>query len=230
MNKINVKDINIESCEMVIDKRHYKVVEHHLVNHSRKVFYDDKNYYKIFDKEYCHRKNFIKAYESGFFDELAPALKALIMDGDEVVGYVTEVGERISKSPYTPIPKAFYEKVLNASKEKIAGQIFNVGADKQNYKIGDLAEEVAKSIDVNCTLELGDNKDHRSYFTSFKKIQDVLSFSPKFDVAYGAKEMFTALENHEINDSLETFTLKWYKHIMSDEHLSKEFSIDGKLL
>ena len=42
--------------------------------------------------------------------------------------------------------------------------------------------------------------------------------------------MFTALENHEINDSLETFTLKWYKHIMSDEHLSKEFSIDGKLL
>ena len=94
------------------------MVNHHLVNHGRKVFYDDKNYYKIFDKEYCHRKNFIKAYESGFFDELAPALKALIMDGDEVVGYVTEPGERISKSPYTPIPKAFYEKVLNASKEK----------------------------------------------------------------------------------------------------------------
>jgi nucleoside-diphosphate-sugar epimerase len=123
-----------------------------------------------------------------------------------------------------------YKLVLNAPKEKISGQIFNVGTDEQNYKIGDLAEEVAKSIDVNCTLELGDNKDHRSYFTSFKKIQDVLSFSSKFDVTYGAKEMFTALENHEINDSLETFTLKWYKHIMSDEHLSKEFSIDGKLL
>ena len=123
-----------------------------------------------------------------------------------------------------------YKLVLNAPKEKISGQIFNVGTDEQNYKIGDLAEEVAKSIDVNCTLELGDNKDHRSYFTSFKKIQDVLSFSPEFDVAYGAKEMFTALENHEISDSLETFTLKWYKHIMSDEHLTKKFSIDGKLL
>ena len=118
MDKINVKDINIESCKMVIDKRHYKVVEHHLVNHGRKVFYDDKNYYKIFDKEYCHRKNFIKAYESGFFDELAPALKALIMDEDEVVGYVTEIGEMISKSPYTPIPKEFYEKVLDVTKEK----------------------------------------------------------------------------------------------------------------
>ncbi len=114
MNKINVKLINIESCKMVIDKRHF--VEG--VNHSRKVFYDDKNYYKIFDKEYCRRKNFIKAYESGFFDEIAPALKALIMDGDDVVGYVTEVGERLSPSPYTPIPKEFYKKVLDASKEK----------------------------------------------------------------------------------------------------------------
>ena len=123
-----------------------------------------------------------------------------------------------------------YKLVLNAPKEKIAGQIFNVGANEQNFKIGDLAEEISKSINVNCTLELGDNKDHRSYFTSFKKIQDVLSFSPKFDIAYGAKEMFTALENHEISDSLETFTLKWYKHIMSDEHLTKKFSIDGKLL
>ena len=42
--------------------------------------------------------------------------------------------------------------------------------------------------------------------------------------------MFTALENHEINDSLETFTLKWYKHIMSNKNLIEEFSIDGKLL
>jgi hypothetical protein len=114
MNKINVKDINIESCEMVKDKRH--IVEG--VNHSRKVFYDDKNYYKIFDKEYCYRKNFIKAYESGFYDELAPALKSLIMDGDGVVGYVTEIGEVISNSPYTPIPKEFYEKVLDVTKEK----------------------------------------------------------------------------------------------------------------
>ena len=139
---------------------------------------------------------------------------------------------KINQRPFLHLKDAVnaYKLILNQSKEKISGQIFNVGTDKQNYKIGDLAKEVAKTLDVNCTLELGDNKDHRSYFTSFKKIQDVLSFTPKFDIAYGAKEMFAALKNHEINDSLETFTLKWYKHIMSDEHLSKEFSINGKLL
>ena len=40
------------------------------------------------------------------------------MDGDGVVGYVTEIGEVISNSPYTPIPKEFYEKVLDVTKEK----------------------------------------------------------------------------------------------------------------
>jgi len=123
-----------------------------------------------------------------------------------------------------------YKLVLQASKEKISGQIFNVGTDKQNYKIGELAQEVANAIDVNCTLELGDNKDHRSYFTSFKKIQKDLSFKPKFDVAYGSKEIYNALESNKIDDSIKTVTLKWYQHIMSEPKLSKKLSIDGKLL
>ncbi len=120
--------------------------------------------------------------------------------------------------------------MLKAPKEKISGQIFNVGTDEQNYKIGDLAQEVANAINVDYTLELGDNKDHRSYFTSFKKIQKMLSFKPKFDVKYGSNEIYNGLKNGEIDDSIQTITLKWYKHIMSNSELSKKFSIDGKLL
>ena len=123
-----------------------------------------------------------------------------------------------------------YKLVLKAPKEKISGQIFNVGTDEQNYKIGDLAQEVANAINVDYTLELGDNKDHRSYFTSFKKIQKMLSFEPKFDVKYGSNEIYNGLKNGEIDDSIRTSTLKWYKHIMSNSELSKKFSIDGKLL
>lgn len=123
-----------------------------------------------------------------------------------------------------------YKLVIDAPKEKISGQIFNVGTDEQNYQIGNLAKEVSKSIDPDCTLELGDNKDHRSYFTSFKKIRDILNFKPKFDVAYGAKEIFSALQNKQITDSIDTITLKWYQHIMSNRHLLKELSIDGKFL
>ena len=57
------------------------------VNHGRKVTTDGEYFYKTFDKDYCRRENFIKAYEAGFFDEVAPALDSLIMDGDEVIGY-----------------------------------------------------------------------------------------------------------------------------------------------
>jgi len=42
--------------------------------------------------------------------------------------------------------------------------------------------------------------------------------------------MYSALENHTIDDSIITITLKWYKHIMSDPKLLKKLSIDGKLL
>ena len=50
---------------------------------------------RYFDKDYCRRENFVKALEAGFFDEVAPALQSLIVDGDDIVGYVTEAGEDI---------------------------------------------------------------------------------------------------------------------------------------
>ena len=89
------------------------------VNHGRKILYDkDKNlYYKIFDKEYCRRKNFVTAYEKGFFDELAPALNSLIVDevhgkwggSDTTIGYVTEGGKLLSTSEidFKTIPEGF---------------------------------------------------------------------------------------------------------------------------
>ena len=117
LERIDLIDIDTTQCRIILDKAG-RVVDG--VNHGRQVIQDEEKdlYYKIFDKEYCRRENFIKAYEVGFFDELTPALQSLIVDGDDIVGYVTEVGERISKSPYTPIPKKFYEKVLDVSKEK----------------------------------------------------------------------------------------------------------------
>ena len=35
------------------------------VNHGRKVTTDGEYFYKTFDKDYCRRDNFIKAYEEG---------------------------------------------------------------------------------------------------------------------------------------------------------------------
>ena len=110
-----LQDIDINSCEVILDKAG-RVVDG--ISHGRKVLLDKKNqvYYKIFDREYCRRENFIRAYEIGFFDGIAPTLKELIFDGDDVVGYVTEAGTIIGLE-FDEIPKEFYQKVLDKVKE-----------------------------------------------------------------------------------------------------------------
>ena len=93
------------------------------VNHGRKVTTDGEYFYKTFDKDYCRRDNFIKAYEAGFFDEVAPAFDSLIKDSnDEIVGYKMKRGTPVSRTEYqfnedvrsTPI----YQKLLELVREK----------------------------------------------------------------------------------------------------------------
>ena len=67
MLKIKLSDIDLDSFDIVLNKAG-RVVDG--INHGRIVLNGDDIYYKIFDKEYCRRENFIKALEAGFFDEL----------------------------------------------------------------------------------------------------------------------------------------------------------------
>ena len=75
----------------------------------------DKNYYyKVFHKDYCRRENFIRAYEAGFFEDLAPALHSIIENNGGIVGYITEAGTPLGNE-FAAIPKDFYESVLFTS-------------------------------------------------------------------------------------------------------------------
>jgi len=123
-----------------------------------------------------------------------------------------------------------YHLILNAPKEKISGQIFNVGSDEQNYEIAHLAKEIINSLGVSCELELGDTKDFRSYIASFKKIKDAVGFTPQFNLADGAKEIFEDLKTGKITDSMKTITVKWYKHLQSNSDLFPHLIINGKIL
>ena len=110
LDRIPLIDITMEqdSYEVVLNKAG-RVVDG--INHGRTVLRGDGVYYKIFDKDYCRRENFIKALEAGFFEEVAPALQSLIVDGDDVVGYVTKAGEQLG-SEFDRVPEPFYRKVL----------------------------------------------------------------------------------------------------------------------
>ena len=123
-----------------------------------------------------------------------------------------------------------YQNVIHASRNLIAGQIFNVGSDEQNYKMGDIAENIIKSTKKKCDLELGDTNDHRSYITSFKKIRDNLGFIPTYSITDGANEMFNELSNNKLDNNAKSITLDWYKNIQSDPILFRKHQINNRIL
>jgi len=114
MKKIQLKDIDLTKCETILDKAG-RVVDG--VNHGRRVLKGDGVYYKIFDRDYCRRENFIKALEVGFFDDIALGLESIIEDDGEIIGYVMEAGETIG-SEFDNIPFHFYQQVLSLVDEK----------------------------------------------------------------------------------------------------------------
>ncbi len=107
--------------------------------------------------------------------------------------------------------------VLEAPKEKVNKEIFNVGSDEQNYQIFDLAKRIAEAIGIPFKYEWYGLPDHRSYRVSFKKIKKVLNFSPDYDAEKGATEIWEALKSGKLNpDDPKTITVEWYKHLLKE--------------
>jgi nucleoside-diphosphate-sugar epimerase len=91
-------------------------------------------------------------------------------------------------------------KILEAPRSLVAGQIFNVGSNEQNYtiqQIGELVREhvVSAELIVNST-----DTDRRNYRVSFSKIRDVLGFQPQWTVSRGIQQVLDAIASGEVND------------------------------
>jgi nucleoside-diphosphate-sugar epimerase len=79
---------------------------------------------------------------------------------------------------------------LNAPKEAVAGEAFNVGADSENYRIREIAEIVAKTF-PGCGLTVGESGgDTRSYRVSFAKIREHMpEFKTSWTAERGARQL-----------------------------------------
>lgn len=78
---------------------------------------------------------------------------------------------------------------LEAPREVVHNQVFNVGDNKQNYRVREIAEIVA-GVFPGCKLEFGKNDaDTRSYKVNFDKIHRLLpAFRCKTNAEAGARE------------------------------------------
>ena len=97
------------------------------------------------------------------------------------------------------ISRAFLA-ALEAPRELIHNQAFNVGRGVENYQIRDLAEIVKETV-PGCTIEFaaGAGPDKRSYRADFSRISKVLpAFQPKWDARRGARELYDAYRKVEL--------------------------------
>jgi len=120
---------------------------------------------------------------------------------------------------------------MEAEKELVNGEIFNVGSNESNYQIFPLAKLVAESIGKPFRYEWYGSPDHRSYKVCFDKIVKILKFKPDYTPKYGAEEVYKALEDGVVDpNDLRTITIQWYKHILEMQEFLKNVEINGELL
>jgi len=126
--------------------------------------------------------------------------------------------------------KAFI-RVLESDPAVVNGQVFNVGSDDQNVQIFDLARTVAGAIGVPFEYDWYGSPDNRSYRVSFSKIARTIGYSTSYTIADGAREVYSALKEGRLNgDDPRTITVKWYKHLLESQRLTREVELDGVVL
>jgi nucleoside-diphosphate-sugar epimerase len=93
--------------------------------------------------------------------------------------------------------------LLEGPAEKVNGEIFNVGANEQNYRIADLGEIVAGCIPGTEVIHRTKQVDPRSYHVSFDKVAHVLGYSTELKVQDGILEVEAILTDGRVKDYTE---------------------------
>jgi nucleoside-diphosphate-sugar epimerase len=132
---------------------------------------------------------------------VSPRLRLDIVLNDLVASALTtgRVYIKSDGTPWRPIVHirdiiAAAIAVLEAPRETVHNQTFNVGRNDENFRIRELAEIVAQVVPA-CRVEyaLGGGPDLRCYRVSFDKINRLIpAFRPQWTARQGAKELYDA--------------------------------------
>ncbi|MBE9190992.1 SDR family oxidoreductase [Gloeocapsopsis crepidinum LEGE 06123] len=114
---------------------------------------------------------------------------------------------------------------LEAPRDIIHNQIFNVGDTANNYRVREVAQIVA-NVFPDCQLSFGENgSDNRSYRVSFEKINKTLpGFKCDWNALLGAQQLFNYFTL--IDMSKETFLFRGFTRLKQLEYLINTQQID----
>jgi nucleoside-diphosphate-sugar epimerase len=115
--------------------------------------------------------------------------------------------------------------VLEAPRDIIHNQIFNVGDTAHNYRVKEIAEIVA-DVFPGCTLSFGQQgADNRSYRVSFEKINTQLpGFKCDWDARRGAEQLYHLFK--QIDMTKEIFEFRGFTRLKQLEYLIRTQQLD----
>ncbi|BAU66604.1 putative nucleoside-diphosphate sugar epimerase [Stanieria sp. NIES-3757] len=156
---------------------------------------------------------------------------------NNLVAWALTTGKIYIKSDGTPwrpivhiedISRAFIA-VLEAPRELIHNQAFNVGRNEDNYQIRDLAN-IVKEIVPNCQIEYAPDggPDKRCYRVDCSKIAQTLpDFQPQWNARKGAIELYETYQ--KVGLTLEEFEGPKYQRIAHIKYLMGHDLLDENL-
>jgi nucleoside-diphosphate-sugar epimerase len=156
---------------------------------------------------------------------------------NNLVGYAHTTGEVLIQSDGTPwrplvhvedIARAFLA-VLEAPRELVHDQAFNVGSSAENYRIRSVAEIVEEVVPgARASFAAGAGPDKRSYQVDCSKIASMLpAFRPRWTVRQGVEQLSEAYARNGL--TFERFTGSGYLRINRVRELQEADRLDDEL-
>lgn len=144
-----------------------------------------------------------------------------------------EIAMTSDGTPWRPLVHALdiaqaIRRVLDAPRDLVHAQVFNVGSTEQNYRVRQVAEIVADTF-PGCALSFGDSGgDNRSYRVSFEKISNKLpDFVCAWNAELGARQLYDVYSHIGLDEA--TFTGRGHTRLAQLQHLIATAQLDAEL-
>jgi nucleoside-diphosphate-sugar epimerase len=155
---------------------------------------------------------------------------------NNLVGWAYTTGKVLIQSDGTPwrpvihiedISRAFIA-VLEAPRELIHNQTFNVGSNAENYQIRYLAA-VVQEVVPGCEIVYANrrNPDQRSYRVDFTKLSTTLDFTPTWTARRGAEELLMTYRAAQL--TRQAFERHTFVRLEQLQHLIEKGELDNTL-
>jgi nucleoside-diphosphate-sugar epimerase len=118
---------------------------------------------------------------------------------------------------------------LEAPREAVRGEAFNVGTEAQNYTVREIAEIIGKTF-PGCEVTYGPSgPDNRSYRVSFAKIRErIPGFKCQWSAERGALQLRTVFQRIQLDEAM--FNSPPFTRLSELRHLRHTEQLDPRLL